>query len=127
MKTATSIGALPAATNPYEFMFMTCYWLSGIFVSAILIGQVIDILDSANANKVNYRRIMDATLSTMYHLHAPAQVTEKVRTWFMYNWDQQKTFGKSARQDELLCGVKIDAFIHKIQRSKSGQPCNYHL
>ncbi|KER27432.1 hypothetical protein T265_05536 [Opisthorchis viverrini] len=173
-QTATSIGALPAATNPYEFMFMTCYWLSGIFVSAILIGQVsplwqsavfrwallyllfrrpvvsaadplqcpvserkdsqkgtqqlyseqagakvIDILDSANANKVNYRRIMDATLSTMYHLHAPAQVTEKVRTWFMYNWDQQKTFGKSARQDELLCGVKIDAFIHKIQRSKS--------
>ncbi|VDQ17398.1 unnamed protein product [Trichobilharzia regenti] len=40
MKTATSIGSLPSATNSYEFLFMTCYWLSGILVSAILIGQV---------------------------------------------------------------------------------------
>ncbi|KAF5400575.1 hypothetical protein PHET_01685 [Paragonimus heterotremus] len=92
MKTATSIGSLPAATNPYEFMFMTSYWLTGIFVSAILIGQIIDILDSANANKVNYRRIMDATLSCMHHLHAPDHVVDKVRKWFLYNWEQQKTF-----------------------------------
>ncbi|KAF7259871.1 hypothetical protein EG68_05142 [Paragonimus skrjabini miyazakii] len=94
MKTATSIGSLPAATNPYEFMFMTSYWLTGIFVSAILIGQIIDILDSANANKVNYRRIMDATLSCMLHLHAPDHVVDKVRKWFLYNWEQQKTFGE---------------------------------
>ncbi|KAH8867990.1 Cyclic nucleotide-gated cation channel beta-3 [Schistosoma japonicum] len=77
MKTATSIGSLPAATNSAEFLFMTCYWLSGILVSAILIGQVIDILDSASANKVNYRKVMDATLSSMQQLHAPQHVVNK--------------------------------------------------
>lgn len=38
---ATSIGNLPHATNPPEFIFMTVYWLTGVYVSAILIGQVL--------------------------------------------------------------------------------------
>ncbi|VDQ11377.1 unnamed protein product [Trichobilharzia regenti] len=41
---------------------------------------------------------MDATLSSMQHLHAPEHVVNKVRSWFMYNWDQQKTFGKLQRK-----------------------------
>lgn len=40
-KMATSIGNLPHATNCPEFIFMTVYWLTGVYVSAILIGQVI--------------------------------------------------------------------------------------
>uniref|UniRef100_A0A183B313 DUF4806 domain-containing protein n=1 Tax=Echinostoma caproni TaxID=27848 RepID=A0A183B313_9TREM len=58
-------------------------------------------LDSASANKENYRKIMDATLSCMHHLHAPEQVMDKVRTWFMYNWEQQKTFGKNRRTADV--------------------------
>ncbi|TPP58006.1 Cyclic nucleotide gated cation channel [Fasciola gigantica] len=111
MKTATSIGSLPAATNPLEFLFMTCYWLSGIFVSAILIGQIIDILDSASSNKDNYRKIMDATLSCMHHLHAPVHVVDKVRTWFMYNWEQQKTFDENSLLDTLPIKLKSDLTI----------------
>lgn len=41
---------------------------------------------------MNYRKVMDATLSSMQQLHAPQHVVDKVRSWFMYNWDQQKTF-----------------------------------
>lgn len=37
---ATSIGNLPHATVPREFVFMTAYWLTGVYVSAIMIGQV---------------------------------------------------------------------------------------
>ncbi|VDP50698.1 unnamed protein product [Schistosoma curassoni] len=111
MKTATSIGSLPAATNSSEFLFMTCYWLSGILVSAILIGQVIDILDSASANKVNYRKVMDATLSSMQQLHAPQHVVDKVRSWFMYNWDQQKTFNENSLFECLPIKLKSDLAI----------------
>ncbi|CAH8604102.1 unnamed protein product [Dicrocoelium dendriticum] len=111
MKTATSIGSLPAATTPTEYIFMTSYWLSGTFVSAILIGQVIDILDAANANKMNYRRIMDSTLSCMHHLRAPVHVVNKVRTWFVYNWEQQKTFDENSLFEVLPIKLKRDLAI----------------
>uniref|UniRef100_A0A5K3EYW9 Cyclic nucleotide-binding domain-containing protein n=1 Tax=Mesocestoides corti TaxID=53468 RepID=A0A5K3EYW9_MESCO len=94
-KMATSIGNLAHATNPPEFIFMTVYWLTGVYVSAILIGQVTDILDSQRAEREAYRQLMDATITYLKRIRAPEKDIDKVRTWFNYNWDQQKTLGES--------------------------------
>ncbi|KAL3309335.1 Cyclic nucleotide-gated cation channel beta-3 [Cichlidogyrus casuarinus] len=111
MKTATSIGNLPSATNIYEFLFMTLYWLSGVYVSAILIGQIIDILDSTNANRNQYREIMDTTITHMQQLKCPQFLIHKVRVWFMHNWAQQKSLDENAMFEHLPTKLKSDLAI----------------
>ncbi|CAH8668068.1 unnamed protein product [Heterobilharzia americana] len=93
--------------------------------------KVIDILDSASANKVNYRKIMDATLSSMQHLHAPEHVVNKVRSWFMYNWDQQKTFDENSLFESLPIKLKSDLAIsvhfHTLSKVSLFQNCERAL
>ena len=52
-------------TNIPEIIFMTCSWLMGVFVFAILIGGIRDILGTAMRNKDNYRRKLDAVTHYM--------------------------------------------------------------
>ncbi|VDD81639.1 unnamed protein product [Mesocestoides corti] len=110
-KMATSIGNLAHATNPPEFIFMTVYWLTGVYVSAILIGQVTDILDSQRAEREAYRQLMDATITYLKRIRAPEKDIDKVRTWFNYNWDQQKTLDENMLIDALPLKLKTDMLI----------------
>ncbi|VDO00215.1 unnamed protein product [Rodentolepis nana] len=110
-KMATSIGNLPHATNPPEFIFMTVYWLTGVYVSAILIGQVIDILDSQSADKEAYKKRMGATLTYLKCIKAPEEDINTVRTWFNHNWNQQKTLDENMLIDALPLKLKRDVLI----------------
>ena len=93
-KTATSIGNNPKPQNQLEWLFMIVYWLSGVFVFALLIGQIRDIFQAANAARTQYRETVDKTMLYMKTMNVPEKVQNKVRTWFDYNWKQQKTLSK---------------------------------
>ena len=68
--------------------------MSGVFGFAMLIGQIQNILDAHSASKMRYRRIMDGTLHYMHDLNLPKDLQEKVRLWFNYTWEHQKTLSK---------------------------------
>ena len=57
--------------------------------------QIRDIFQAANAAKTNYRETMDKTVAYMNSVNVPEQVQNKVRSWFNYNWQHQKTLSKT--------------------------------
>ena len=64
-KTATSIGKNKKPTNVAEIVFMTASWLMGVFVFAILIGDIRDIVSNARVNILTYQKHLDAITAYM--------------------------------------------------------------
>ncbi|XP_052815609.1 cyclic nucleotide-gated cation channel beta-3-like isoform X2 [Mya arenaria] len=111
-KTATSIGNNPKPTNTLEFSFMTIYWGSGVFVFALLIGQIRDIVDAANMVTTTYTQRMDAALQYVKNMNLPHETQDRVRTWFIYNWQQQKVIDERQMMDALPMKLRKDLAIH---------------
>ncbi|GFS00676.1 cyclic nucleotide-gated cation channel [Elysia marginata] len=137
-KTATSIGNNPKPTNELEYIFMTLYWLSGVFVFALLIGQIRDIVEAAGNVKDNYRKKMDSCHWYMQSINLPQELKDRVRQWFLYNWDQQKTIGAcSATLDErslvsslpkkLQADLAINVHFNTLSKVRLFQDCERNL
>ncbi|KAL4224611.1 cyclic nucleotide gated channel beta 1 [Mactra antiquata] len=111
-KTATSIGNNPTPGNTKEYMFMTVYWGSGVFVFALLIGQIRDIFDASNMVKTTYTHKMDSALYYVKNMNLPKETQDRVRTWFIYNWEQHQVIDETSMMEALPLKLRKDLAIH---------------
>uniref|UniRef100_A0A915PRF5 Cyclic nucleotide-binding domain-containing protein n=1 Tax=Setaria digitata TaxID=48799 RepID=A0A915PRF5_9BILA len=105
---ATSTGNNPAPTNVVEYIYMTFLWMMGVFVFALLLGQIRDIVSNANRNREEYRKTMDQVLGECKRLGLSKSTVNRVRDWFIYTWQKQKTLDEKRLIEKLPLKLQTD-------------------
>ncbi len=128
-RTATSIGGrMPKPTNDFERIYMIFSWLMGVFVFALLIGQIRDIVATATQNKTHYRNIINQTVRYMRNLSLPHDLQKRVRLWLTFTWDQQKTFDENKILELLPLKMRTDLALsvhyHTLSRVQLFKDCD---
>ena len=131
-RTATSIGGrMPKPINDLERVYMIISWLMGVFVFALLIGQIRDIVATATQNKTRYRSLMNQTVRYMRNLSLPRDLQKRVRLWLTYTWEQQKTFDENKILDFLPLKMRTDLALsihyHTLSRVELFKDCDRTL
>lgn len=114
LKTSMSIGInpKPGKDRPWQMIFMGCLWLMGVFVFAVLIGNVKDIIAQSTAAQDEYMARFDHISGYMHAMKVPPSTVERVKRWCSYTWATQKSFDELAILDALPLKLRTDVTMN---------------
>ena len=64
------------------------------FLSDTILYQIKDIMATATRAKGDYQQVMDATMNYLRNLNLPQSLKRKIKLWFTYTWQSQKTLSE---------------------------------
>ena len=113
LKTSVSIGInpKPGRDRPWQMIFMGTLWLMGVFVFAVLIGNVKDIIAQSTHSQDEYMIHFDRLSGYMHAMHVPEETVLRVRRWCRYTWTTQKSFDEQAILEHLPLKLRTDVTL----------------
>lgn len=121
----TIIGNLNFPGTIPAMVYSAVLWFLGVFVFATLVGQIRDVLKAMTRQEDEFGEVMDALLDHMQTLKIPKDLRDRIRTWLLYNWEQQRTTdegklldGLPARLRSALAMEVHSSIIDKVQLFK---------
>ena len=108
---ATAVGNAPEPENIIENSYMIFSWLTGVFVFALLIGQIRDIFTQMTYQEDHYQKTVDTAIRYLQNSRIPKEIQRRVRDWYTYNWEQHKTLDENSLLDGLPRKLKTDLVL----------------
>ncbi|OQV15311.1 Cyclic nucleotide-gated cation channel beta-1 [Hypsibius exemplaris] len=118
----TIIGNTNIPGTPAAMVYSTVLWLVGVLTFSTIVGQIRDVLRAKTRQVDAFYEMLDVITDHMQTLDIPEELQSKVRTWLLYNWEEQGT----TEEDKLLVGLPTKlrsdmamevhySTIHKVQ------------
>ena len=129
-KTAISIGKNPKVDteNNRQIVFMLLAWLVGVFVFAVLVGQVKEIIAQSTRSQDEYMKIFDNISQYMIRMKVPAETMKRVKTWCQFTWNTQKSFDEREilqyLPGKMMTDVALNIHFKTISGVKLFHGCN---
>lgn len=101
----------PGINNPDEMIFMCCLWVTGVFVFAVLVGNVKDIIGQATAAQDEYMFNFDQLGQYMFRMNVPQETVDRVKQWCQHTWKTQKSFDELAILEFLPIKMRTDVAL----------------
>jgi len=113
LKTAVSIGKnpKPGRDNPSEMIFMGILWIMGVFIFAVLIGNVKEIIANATSAQDEYMFHFDLLSQYMLRMNVPKDTVDRVKDWCRHTWKTQKSFNELAILEQLPVKMRTDVAL----------------
>ena len=95
LKTASTIGNNPPPFTKYEYLFTAIAYLLALFLFALIVGQIRNIIGSLSTKQDAFLIVLDTTVKYLKALGLPENLMFKVSVWFEYFSKVQDASSKS--------------------------------
>ncbi|CAF0751402.1 unnamed protein product [Brachionus calyciflorus] len=100
--TLTTIGDLPPPETNWQwlkemsnfrYLFSIAVHYLAVFVIALIVGQVGNVITNRNANRVEFERLLDGAKQYMRNHSVPTEMQKRVQRWYDYSWSRGRMNG----------------------------------